>query len=190
MPAHARLAIVALVASSHAALAGIVHDEATDGDLSGDRLAPTALTLGPGSNTLRATVSPGDLDYFTFTIAPGQRLDAIVVDAFSTIGDVAFLGVQQGTVFTEPAGLADVANLLGYTHFGITGDIGRNILPRIGTGNGAIGFTDTLPAGDYVFWMQQQGKPSPVTLDFVVTPAPPTALALAGFALVASRRRR
>src|SRR5262245_15406434 len=72
------LAVLAACQSAHAAM---LWDEGVNGDLSNSGLAPTLLTLSPGSNEIVGTTGDGgqgvDRDYFTFTLAPGQSLTSI-----------------------------------------------------------------------------------------------------------------
>ncbi|MCG8405368.1 MAG: PEP-CTERM sorting domain-containing protein [Phycisphaerales bacterium] len=171
--------------------AAIIYDEAVDGDLSGDRLAPTTRTLSIGSNTLAATSVSGDLEYVTLTVPPSFQLDAIILDSYVSPNVQSFAAVQNGTVFTESPASPNPANLLGYSHFGTgPGQVGTDILDDISTGAGAIGFSPPLPSGDYTFWLQETGpSPAAYTLDFVVTPEPATTVML-GFAGLWLLRRR
>jgi hypothetical protein len=97
-------------------------DESVNGDLSNNRLAPTHITLTPGTNPITSTVvsaglPSGDIDYYWLTVPAGSQVAAINVVGTTTTS-LAFIGVQQGTTFTEPSVGTNVANLLGYTHFG------------------------------------------------------------------------
>jgi len=165
-------------------------DERLEGDLSGDRFAPTALALSPGANDLAMTSGSGgasvDRDYFRFRVPEGWSLASVgLVDA-ATDG-VAFVSVQAGTQFVEPPLPTDVANLLGWRHFS-GADAGLDLLPEIGMGAGAIGFVPPLPAGDYVWWAQDFGFAASYAMRFEVAPVPePTGLAatLAGATSVA-----
>ena len=50
--------------------------------------------------------------------------------------------------------------------------VGSDILPNIGSGDGAQGFSGALPAGDYTFWIQETGDaPATWSLDLVVSAA-------------------
>ena len=71
------------------ARAGIVLDEATTGDFSDDRLAPTAITLETGMNVIAGLFGQSpvpdmhDLDYVRFTVPVGHVLTRFLVqDAF------------------------------------------------------------------------------------------------------------
>jgi hypothetical protein len=82
---------------------------------------------------------------------------------------------------------------VGWAHFGPrNGDgIGENILPHLGQGQGAIGFTGPLIGPSYLFWIQQTGFLTNYQLGFVVAPVPEPAtltLAATGLLLVALRR--
>jgi hypothetical protein len=158
------------------------HDEAVNGDLSNDRLVPTIIPVSTGSNRIKATSAAGDREYFRLTVPTGFRLIAVNVVS-STSPSVSFIAVQQGTVFTEPPTGTNVANLLGYHHFGAGQG---NVLDDMGTGFGAIGFVPPLPAASYVFWAQETGGAVTYELDFVVAAVPtvplgrPYVLLLAG----------
>lgn len=178
-----------LLALSGTAFGDVIWNEAVNGDLSNDRFNPTALVLTPGVHSLIATSQGGDREFvrMTFTAALGS----IVHVSWVSLDTTGFIGVQAGPTFTENPDAPNVANILGYTHFGSgPGTIGQNILPQMGTGPGSIGFTPPLAAGVYTFWIQQLGGPSTYQLDFNVIPAPGAgALAAAGLALLARRRR-
>ncbi|MEL6556198.1 MAG: hypothetical protein AAFQ63_22485, partial [Cyanobacteria bacterium J06621_11] len=157
------------------------YDEAISGDISDNPNAPLTLDLSEGTNRLSATSGGGDQEYVTVTVPDGFQLDAINLESF-TPNDVAFIGVQEGSTFTEPLDdTADVSEFLGYTLFG-TSAVGTDILDNIGNGSnganfGGQGFEGPLPAGTYTFGLQQLGADSDYTLVFNVgeaTVAPPT----------------
>jgi hypothetical protein len=146
-----------------------IWSESAQGDLSGNRSAPTALVLTAGSNDLFATSQGGDLEYVTVTVPPGSTMTGLFLRVYTGFDGLAFLGMQRGTTFTESPFTPNVANLLGWTHFGPSaGNVGANLLPAIGTGPGAQGFTPPLPSDSYTLWMQQLGAPTNYQLDFVV----------------------
>lgn len=148
------------------------YDESVSGDISDDRLNPTVIALGPGNNRITATQQGDafgrDIDYFTFTVPAGMRVRALhVVNYTAVIGDLAFLGVQNGPIFTTPFNNTKAGDLLGGKVYGDF-DIGFDILPEVGTLSGATGFVPPLPAGDYTWWLNQTGDPSTVELNFQV----------------------
>lgn len=194
MPARRLLPLaIALLAAPHA-LAGVVWDEAVDGDLSNFAAGPTDVgTLALGSNTLTATSGGSDIEYFSITIPDGAIWSELVLAAYDGLDDIGFIAIESGSVFTPPPGGNDVSVFLGYDHFGPAfNDVGKNILKRLGNGNGAIGFDKTLPAGTYSLWVQNQSGSMDYTFDFVLTPAPApaTVFALLGAPAWCARRRR
>lgn len=202
LPAALLFAATAQAATAQAATAqaATVWDEATQGDLSGNGLAPTALTLQPGSNLLLGSTGRGsagvDRDYFVFTLAEGLQLDALtLLDGSTFLGQqsLSFIGVQAGPQVTvNPTG-GSATGLLGWHHYG-PNDLGTDILPLIGFGLGATGFLGPLPAGTYAFWIQDTGSGTAnYRFDFAVSAVPEPALAwmwAAGLAALALRRRR
>jgi hypothetical protein len=58
--------LLLLPAISHA----FTYSESIDGELSGDRLAPTTLAAQPGSNTLGGSTSAGDVEYVRVALPP------------------------------------------------------------------------------------------------------------------------
>ena len=176
----------ALAALPAAALAGS-YSEFVSGDISGNRAAPTSLTLDLGDNPISGTTVAGDLDYIT-VLAPGA-ITALLLTQFDTANplELAFVAIQAGTTFTEPNTGTNVANLLGYSHIGLP--TGTDYLPLLGAGAGAIGFTPPLTGPAYTFWIQQTGANLVnYTLDVVVPE--PSALALLGLAAAALTQRR
>ena len=155
-----RLLIIILGASlfSASALAG-GYTEKKLGDLSNDGLAPTAVKLKPGPNVIAGKYGSAngvtDRDYFTVKIPAGQTLDSIILEPETVVGaNLSFIGVQAGKKVTVPPIGGTPNDLLGYTHYG-TADEGTDILPAMGSGFGAIGFTPPLGAGTYTFWVQE-----------------------------------
>src|SRR5919108_5582999 len=106
-------ALVALGLIPTTCWSAIIWDEATQGDLSGDRFAPTSLTLTLGDNSLSATSQGGDLEYVTITVSEGELLSGLVLRSYSGSDGRAFIGIQAGTTFTEPPTTQSAANLLG-----------------------------------------------------------------------------
>ena len=148
--------------------------------------------LSQGSNSLIATSQIGDREFVALTIPAGLQLSSLIQVSYVGDDGVAFAGVQAGPQLTvDPDGF-DPTGLLGWTHFGpFNFPDGSDILPSMGTGFGADGFTPPLPAGTYTFWLQQAGDvPTTYELNFVVTPAPGTLAILSISGLGSVRRRR
>lgn len=144
-------------------LTALDYNEAVDGELSDDRLAPTVINLDNGSNFVTATSVAGDKDFYTITIPEGGSLDALVLTAYES-GNVSFIGFQEGSTFSENPTAAD---LLGYSLLGLPLE---DKLPEMQS-NGEIGFDIPLGPGTYTFCSQETNAtiPSTYTLDFQVT---------------------
>jgi hypothetical protein len=177
------LTSAALVAAPLAASAGSFV-ESVNGDMSGDRTAPSSLALDPGSNQISGTTVAGDLDYLTLHVPSGHSLAQFVLTQFVSTDDLAFIAIQSGSQFTQSPSAPDVAQLLGWAHFSLP--TGVDYLPILGSGSGAIGFTGPLPSGDYTLWIQQTGSQTVAYGWNAVVSAPePGSLALFALALAA-----
>ncbi|MBU3682572.1 MAG: hypothetical protein FGM39_00855 [Phycisphaerales bacterium] len=172
-------------------------DEATAGDFSDDRLAPTAVTLGSGANVIAgmfgisAAGLEHDLDYVRFTVPTGFMLTRMVVQDAYVGGAFSFVGMQAGPVVTIPHTWDSVNSpLLGWAHFG-TSSIGLDLLPTMAMSPGSVGFTAPLGAGTYTLWMMELDGGEPYRyrfgLEVVAVPGPGAAWLAA---VVARRRRR
>ncbi|MEM9166561.1 MAG: hypothetical protein AAGB48_05995 [Planctomycetota bacterium] len=176
--------------SAGSAAGQFVYDESIDGDLSDDRTMPDVLIAAEGSNTIRGTVIADDLEYFRFEVPVGLELAAINVLEYTSLDPLAFLAVQTGTEFTVDPLNPDPGPLLGYVLYGPPEE-GTNVLDDMGASFGSIGFSGSLPAGDYVFWNQQTGIDlTTYELEFVLVPGPAGVGVLALAGLAAARRRR
>ncbi len=149
-----------------------MYDEAVDSDISGDMAAPMVMPLSEGMNLLSATSMTGDPEYVMVVVPDGFELASLVLQHYSSDTDgTAFAAIQSGCGFTEPRRNTNVANLLGYSHFGPESPpalVGTDILDDMGRGEGAIGFEGPLPSGVYTFWLNQTGGASTYTLAFNV----------------------
>ena len=149
------LGLVVLCFCSSAALAGFDHDEAIDGELSGDGMAPTVLTPTPGENYLTGHVGGEDpaahSDFIQLTVPEGQVLESITVLGYSSDANMSFIGIEDEPVYATEQGNP---NYFGYVFFG-QGAIGDDALPPMGVSNG--NFSPPLYPGVYSFWINESG---------------------------------
>jgi hypothetical protein len=198
---HRCLSILCALTAAAAAAGDIVaFDEARDGDASDDRFTPTTITLTAGLNTVRGTFGQTevpdihDLDYITFTVPEGHRLDSFVVQAASVGGAFSFVGLQAGPIVTIPADWTSIETpLLGWAHFG-TASVGRDLLPDMAVSPGSVGFEGPLAAGTYALWIMELDPSEYHSYSFGLTvtavPAPPTLLVAALIVSLSRRRGR
>ena len=179
-------------------------DEASDGDLSGNVLAPTLFGNSPsslgfavGSNKIVGQTFSGDYDLINFTVGAGQQLSAIKLVSYSSTDARGFIAVQQGAVWSNGLGAGssfDRTTLLGYSHFGTyvgAPQPGTDVLDDLGASGasgagGAIGFSGPLGPGSYTFLIQQTGLAViSYGFDFQLTavPEPGESVAMAGLLL-------
>lgn len=160
-------------------------NEATNGDLSNDSLAPTAVTLGHGINNVEGTTGNGgagiDRDFFSFSIANGSALTAIVVGPNTFVsGGASFIGIQVGNQVTNGG-----ADLLGFAHYGPE-TVGTDILPLLLPSS-----LQSLSSGHYAVWVQETGGTVTYSFDFVLSAVPePASGALLGLGALALAFRR
>lgn len=192
-------AALALVAGG-TAQAAVAWDESTNGDLSGDGLAPSFAAFVAGGNQLFGTTGRTagvvDRDYLHFTVPAGYALQSLGVLAGTTglPGSGAFIGLQAGNQVTVSPDGFSAAGLLGWTLFG-PDQIGTDLFDTMSNpAADSSGFAVPLPAGSYSLWVQETGTGTAnYALEFVVVEVPeaPTALAmLGGLALLAAALRR
>jgi len=170
----ATAAVVALMLASLAvphAAASTIWDESVDGPLSTAPESPTPLTVGVGTNSIIATIQGANLDYFSFTLAPGQSLESFLLASYASSDPVSWIGLQAGAAWTAGD---NVGSMIAQQHFG-TANIGTNLLGIIPAA--------PLAAGTYTVRAQQLGAATAYQLDLAVVPEPSTcAMALAGLA--------
>ena len=193
----AAVGIAALYSSPAAAV--VAYAEGTSGDLSNNGLAPTAISLAIGDNTISGTSGKNadgiiDRDYFTFTLAPNDYLTSITVLQGTTPIGFSFIGVQSGNQVTLSPTTTTAAGLLGWDHYS-SSDVGTDILDNMGVpANGSSGFTPPLGPGSYAFWVQEASSGTAnYVFDFHVAEAPEPAtwaMMLLGFGAVGWRMRR
>jgi hypothetical protein len=152
------------------ARASTVWNEAVNGDLSNDGLAPTLLIFALGDNAVLGSTGQagqpgGDRDYFTFTVAPGTVLTSISLLANTFVsGSASFLAIQAGPQLTVTPTGGGAQNLLGFVHYD-TSQIGSNLLP-------IMGIPGALPSGAYSVWVQELGGTVDYGLNFNVAAVP------------------
>ena len=153
------------------------------GDFSDDALNPTQINLSPGDTVITATQDGDpdrDYDYTTLVVAEGTELSSLTLTGFEDYDDgaanAAFIGLQAGSTFTEPASAPNPANLLGGAIFGEF-DVGGDLLVDLADGviDGAavstIGFTTPLPSGTYTLWWSQGDTATTSTITASVSAA-------------------
>lgn len=163
-------------------------DEGVDGELSADAAAPTAISIVSGSNIIIGANSiQGSLgrDIFEITLASGQQLDSIILDAYTgPAGGGSFFAVQAGSGISTGSAAAQLGQALIGTASG--NSVGDNVLDDLGlAGFGGSGFTGSLTAGTYTFWFQETAGLTEYQFDLQVSEVPlPAAAWLFGSALL------
>lgn len=178
------------------ARAAIVLDEATFGDFSDDRLAPTVVTLETGMNVIAGFSGQSpvpdmhDLDYVRFTVPVGHVLTRFLVQDAYVGGAFSFVGMQAGPVVTIPWNWTNVNSpLLGWSHFG-SADVGSDLLPTMARSPGSVGFTPPLGAGTYTLWIMELDISQVSSYRFGLEVAPIPGPSAAWLAAVLARRPR
>jgi hypothetical protein len=187
-----RGAIMALIVSISSLGFGASLLESVVGDFSNNGLSPNGFALDKnGANPLSGSSQGGDKDYVTVTVKSGSWLTSLVLTSYVSNDGRAFIGMMSGPQFTESSTSTNVANLMGYTHFGTgAGNVGGDLFTNMKTAAGAQGFSTPLGAGTYSFWIQQLGAKTDYTMTFNTVPEPGTLLALAAGAAALARRRK
>ncbi len=162
---------------------GFTYNEGTSGDLSNSQGAPSGFSLGDGLNSIIGTVGSGDSqDWVGLLVPTGKQLSSLILASYQSSDSQGFIGVQMGTAFIgNPE--TDASAYLGYAHFGTSASngphsgnlVGQDFLPIMGNtadAPGSHGFTPPLPAGEYVFLIQQLGASTNYEFDFNATAVP------------------
>ena len=167
----------ALLAAALTAQAGTAWNEAIDGDLSNDGLAPTPVAFLLGHNAVLGTTgNPGtgvDRDYFSFAIPAGSVLSELwLLPNTAVSGGASFFGIQAGPQLTVTPSGGGIDAFYGFNHYD-NSMVGSDILvAMVGPAKAPV------PAGTYSVWVQDTGGPATYGLDFVITPVPEPATAL------------
>ncbi|TBN05472.1 hypothetical protein EYD45_04130 [Hyunsoonleella flava] len=146
------------------------YNETLGGDLSNVFDAPTNLAFVVGNNTVNASQSSSDVDYFTFTVPSESELIEITLDDYQSTDDAAFIGIVAGSAFSNDASSTGASDLLGGTLYGVS-NRGNDILASMGTLGGAQGFTGALGSGNYTIWLNQTGASSEAFFNFKIRKA-------------------
>ena len=209
-PSRHRSILASLLLLLPVSVGAATFDEATNGDLSGNRLAPSFLQLDytpggntPGSNVIAGTVgrsgSVVDRDYLHVNIPVGYVLGRLLVGNQTTVGGAgaSFIGLAAGSTMPVAETVQNAQGLLGFRLY-TTADRGNDILDDMAIpAQGSSGFTVPLGPGDYTFWLQELA-PGTYTYRFnlvlepaAVVPVPAALpLFLAGLGLLAGAMRR
>jgi hypothetical protein len=183
----AATAMLALCAVCAPVQASTVWDEALQGDLSSNGLAPTQLPFAVDTNTVIGSVSAGDPDYLSFVVPAGHLLSGVWINPGTSVsGASSFFAIQAGPQVTYPAG--GVGALLAFNHYTLS-DVGTNFLLASLLPPGSAG----LGAGTYAVWLNETGGTVPYSFSFVISPVPEPAagwLLCAGLGLLAAARGR
>jgi hypothetical protein len=179
-------------------------DEAIDGDLSNDRLAPTRIVLGmggaganglTGNNIVAGRIGRAggtiDRDYFTAVVPAGHVLAEVRLGNQATVGgNGSFLGLAFGVILPITPDAPDAAGLAGALVY-TTAQRGTDLLDDLADGAmGASGFARPLGEGEYTFWVQETAPGSFAhRFNLVLAPVPAPAagwLLAAGLPLVSA----
>lgn len=199
-----KLSTIALAAAFTAGIAQEViaaaYEESTNGDISDNRLSPTALVLDAGSNPVSGNfgISPvpnvADLDYLAVTVPNGFILSRLTLLTLNPGGANSFLAVQNGSVMTMAPNSVDPSPLLAYNHI-YKNQQGGDLLEVLQT-NTALPL-GPLAAGTYTFWINETDTAGAYSyaFDFQVTAVPePATHAMLGGGLAVlgyiTRRRK
>jgi len=169
------LLVLASLALISTPVPGQGHDEAVDGDLSGNPGAPTPVVFVPGSNIVKGTCTdPTDTrDYLTFTIPDGGSLSALVLLEYIDVpsgdnGDIGYHAINAGPTSVIPSN-GTMNAFLGGSH---TASFPPpwDLLPALSLAqSNGTGFSLPLGPGTYSYVMQQTAiEVIGYTYDFVL----------------------
>jgi hypothetical protein len=171
LPRQLKVAVAAGLLVTSPLLHAVTLDEGVQGDVSGDRLNPTAWLLSfdtanptspsAGNNILNGRTgrsSSGiDREYIAVTVPQGYRWTELRVGNQTTVGGSqgSFIGLAAGSVVPIDPSATTAAGLLGWKVYGLA-DRNTDILDDMAlAGQGASGFTRPLGPGQYSLWIQE-----------------------------------
>lgn len=191
-----KLRTLLYAAALSGSLSAATYVEAIDGELSNDFIDPTPIAMDLGSNLLTGGLAGGesDIDLFRFSVPLGHHLTAIRILGFTGGGGGSFLGLQSGVeLSSSPVPSASFPDPIGYAIISAAdAAVDRDVLSTITSGPPFNGVA-TLPAGNYVGWLNETGLASTYQIEFVIAAVPepsvPAGLALGLCGLLFGRRR-
>jgi len=185
-----------------------IYDESTFGDLSNDRLNPTAFTLNfgdiglngiAGNNIISGAVgrngSTVDRDYLHVIVPTGFAWSELRVGNQTQVGsNSSFIGLAAGSTMPVEPTTQSATGLLGFKLYNLN-DRGQDILDDMAVSqNGSSGFSTPLSAGSYTLWIQEL---SPGNFNYrfnlILTPIPEPesyAMLMAGLGIIHLFSRR
>jgi hypothetical protein len=110
--------------------ADVIYDENIDGTLSTDNLLPTPLgTLAIGVSSVKGAIESalfqGNVDVFSFQIAPGTTLTEIRIPIYQSSDAIAVLGINNAnffpfdpSTFDNTLTLTELQQIIGVAQFG------------------------------------------------------------------------
>ena len=197
MSRHVSLSLWAALVLPFGTASAVNWNELTDGDLSDDGNLPTFISFTDEHNIIEGTMGFDgfsiDRDIWTFTIASGYELTAIDLVSYSapSSGIDSFMAIASGSTINTGDSSLHLSNAL-WTEAPV-GNTNLLALLEAGPEFGGLGFTGTLGAGTYTFWVQETSEEIQYCIDFVVTPVPvpePGSALLIGLGALACLRRR
>jgi len=145
--------------------------------LSNDPLNPTPFVFELGNNEVSGQVAAprNTRDFFRFSVPIGQQLTAIYLEEWTAENDnLGYLHLDNGLTTVVPSP-ETVSDFLGGVHVNraLYRPNDNLLLALAGAPQGGTGFPAPLPAGDYVFNVQQTGpEESFYRLRFVLAAEP------------------
>ena len=169
-PVHVFLSLLFVGCSLQAQV--YLHNEALDGDLGGDHLSPTTLSLSQGQSLLDYAVGEFDADLLTLHIPLGLQLDALILRNYQSAdaGNVSFIGFQSNRATLSGFPFGAFTDPINYSLYGSL-NLNENLLPRmLQLGGSPAG---PLSAGNYAFWMNETTVSSNAVFEFQASEAIP-----------------